>query len=225
MVRINNLKADNTQKVLRRIARTATTPPLDSASVHNGRTRFVGLLSLIVEGSQLVSGLLYIAGTLRAIGAVFLDGITTITGILNQNGPWNLAGDGGITGDVIHTGKFRIRAGGEIEVEGGIPLVLGMTPNGPGLEFGNGTDFAGGPGGALIRGASGTAVGINLLSAVMSAGSNSVTVSLLAGTTTNGPATFQDGVKMTGIPKKAVAGVPANLLWIDPGTFVVYQTL
>ena len=164
MARIDNLKKNELATVVSRVRRTETTAPLGSTSVHNGRTRFVGDGSLLVEGlnalrvtgSAIVSGLLSVTGTLRVIGAFFIDGITTVTGVWNQNGPWNLAGAGGITGDVVQTGTTRVRGGGKVIVEGTDPVTLGLTSAGrPGLQFGTGSQVVGTSDGAQLNNAAG----------------------------------------------------------------------
>jgi len=152
----NDPKANQVRSLKRAPRQVAVATDLRNASVSGGRTRFIGLLSLIVEGSQLVSGLLYIAGTLRAIGAIFLDGITTVTGVWNQNGPWNLSGAGGITGDVVQTGTTRVRGGGKVIVEGADPVTLGLTSSGrPGVQFSTGSQVVGTADGAQITNAAG----------------------------------------------------------------------
>jgi hypothetical protein len=122
MGRIDNLKSNELSAIVGRVRRVETTNPLDSGSVDNGRTTFRGLLSLVVQGSALVSGLLTVAGQLAVSGTQTLSGILTATGTTNLNGPvdiagtqtvtgvlngpWNLAGTGGITGDVASTGAW-----------------------------------------------------------------------------------------------------------------------
>ena len=174
----NDPKGNQLRSLKRAPRQIAVATDLRNASVSGGRTRFVGLLSLIVEGSQLVSGLLYISGTLRAIGAIFLDGITTVTGVWNQNGPWNLAGAGGITGDVVQTGTTRVRGGGKVIVEGTDPVTLGLTPSGrPGLQFGTGSQIIGTSDGAQLTNAGGNGFVYANVTVGMQRGSKSVEVS------------------------------------------------
>ncbi|TFC59402.1 MULTISPECIES: hypothetical protein [unclassified Cryobacterium] len=63
-----------------------TTIPLRSTSVTDGHTEFNGNESLLVKGSQKVSGWLIVTGTLKVVGAFLLEGATTMTGNLVSSG-------------------------------------------------------------------------------------------------------------------------------------------
>ena len=114
----------------RRIRNLATATPLARTSVTDGHTEFNGNESLLVKGSQKVSGWLVVTGWLKVVGTLLMEGFLSITGnvtatgIWNQNGPWNLAGAGGITGDVASTGTwtqsgtYTVAPGGKIIVQG-----------------------------------------------------------------------------------------------------------
>jgi len=108
MGRIDNLKGDELRGVMGTIRRTATTNSMDSGSVHNGRTRFVGPGSLLVEGvnALMVTGSALVSGLLSVVGNLIVSGYHGITGNLNVSGPWNFSGTGGITGDVSSTGTW-----------------------------------------------------------------------------------------------------------------------
>jgi hypothetical protein len=106
--RIDNLKSSELAVIKKDIRRLATTNPLDSGSVHNGRTRFVGEGSLLVEGVNAlkVTGSALVSGLLSVMGNLIVSGYHGITGTLSVSGPWNLSGTGGITGDVSSTGAW-----------------------------------------------------------------------------------------------------------------------
>jgi hypothetical protein len=111
MGRIDNLKGDSSQELRRamhNLRMAATTNALDSGSVHNGRTRYSGDSSLIIEGTDAlrITGGGTVTGILRVIGSLLVSGFHGITGTLNVSGPWNLSGTGGITGDVSSTGAW-----------------------------------------------------------------------------------------------------------------------
>lgn len=68
--------------------------PFESASVKNGRLRFIGGLLRVDSG-----------GRVQIVGTLEIDGHTTSTGVFDINGPWDLAGDGTITGNVSIAGN------------------------------------------------------------------------------------------------------------------------
>jgi hypothetical protein len=100
---------DGLTRVLERIDRTETTASLRSASVHDGRTRFVGLHSLVVEGSALVDGVLDVLGRIRVFGL----GILEVLSLIDLLGSMRVR-DGGS----IDIGQIKI-ADGKIVVGGG----------------------------------------------------------------------------------------------------------
>jgi hypothetical protein len=84
-------------RILERLDRLENAAPLASTSVHNGQTRFVGDEALKVEGSALVTGLLVVDGTGRVVGTLELQG------------------------DQV------VQAGGQITVDGPVPIRLKQT--------------------------------------------------------------------------------------------------
>jgi hypothetical protein len=119
VARIDNLKKNELATVVNRVRRTETTAPLGSTSVHNGRTRFVGDGSLLVEGLNAlrVTGSALVSGLLSVVGNLIVSGYHGVTGNLNVSGPWNLSGTGGITGNVSSTGNWT--QSGTINLTGG----------------------------------------------------------------------------------------------------------
>lgn len=91
-------------RLLTRNDRSETASPLRSTSVTNGRTRFFGEESLIVIGSQLVSGFL------RVTGRLIIDGLGILT----------------VQNLIELFGSMRVRAGGDITLDGGKIYVGGM---------------------------------------------------------------------------------------------------
>lgn len=85
------------------------------SSVSQGRTRFVGNESILVEGSGKVDGWWIVTGTQRVTGR--LEG----SGTLDWTGPWFLRGAGQITGDLtgsgrlVWTGPWDLRGAGQIK--------------------------------------------------------------------------------------------------------------
>ncbi|ANP74547.1 hypothetical protein [Cryobacterium arcticum] len=127
-----------------------TTPTLRSTSVTDGHTEFNGNESLLVKGSQKVSGWLIVTGTLKVVGAFLLEGATTMTGNLissgtalftgaftsrgttrfegdtTQQGPLHVVGASDFTGDVDMAGLLKIL---------GNVLLTGDVVVGPGGEI------------------------------------------------------------------------------------------
>lgn len=119
-------------RLLERIDRLETMVYGRSSSVTNGRTRFIGLESLIVIGSQLVSGLLTVVGRITVTGL----GILEVLGLIDLTGRMRVQAGGEIViGNVsIKDGKITVGAGGSqividgatgtITVPGTIPITL-----------------------------------------------------------------------------------------------------
>ena len=181
---------DEIWMLLERIDRTELTAMLRSASVHDGQTRFVGNESLIVEGSQKVSGWLIVTGTLRGTGtlewlgtmnlsgAQNITGPATFTGQLTVNGPWKFVGAGEITGNAALTGDLNVKAGGRIVVEGANAITLEQSAGTAHILMG-GSEIRGGSGGVGIYPADGvsiitTAAGVRMfgLPTIQSAAAN-----------------------------------------------------
>lgn len=108
-------------RLLERIDRLETMVYGRSSSVTNGRTRFIGLESLIVIGSQLVSGLLHV------IGRVTISGL----GVLEVLGLIELDGTMRVTGDII------VLPGGKIQVGS---MTIDPTTNGGSVKFAGGPE-------------------------------------------------------------------------------------
>lgn len=88
--------------LLRRVLLLETTQPMGYSSVSEGRSRFIGNESVLVQGSGKVEGWWIVTGTQRVTGR--LEG----SGTLDWTGPWFLRGLGEITGDVDITGALDV---------------------------------------------------------------------------------------------------------------------
>jgi hypothetical protein len=75
----------------------ATATPLKRTSVTDGHTEFNGNESLLVKGSQLVSGWLIITGTLKGVGTLIWEQAVRFSGVFTMTGPTNLDGDTKVT--------------------------------------------------------------------------------------------------------------------------------
>lgn len=117
--------------------------PFESASVSNGRVRFIGGLLLIDSG-----------GTLQVVGHLNGDGDFV------WSGPWALKGEGEITGDVALTGNLEVLDDGTIKV-GNIELrdgkiyvgdmVIDPEDNGGSVIFGDGAKVTANDGAAGVK--------------------------------------------------------------------------
>lgn len=122
-------------RILRRIHDLETMVYGRSSSVTNGRTRFIGNESILVEGSGKVSGWWIVTGTLRVVGTLemlgnmVVNGVTTFVGMMTVNGPWALNGDGDIAGNVT------VLPGGKIQVG---DIIIDPTISGGAVAFANG---------------------------------------------------------------------------------------
>jgi len=203
MGRIDNVKANQLRGITRQQKRQATAAPLGSTSVDNGHTEFNGSESLIVKGSQRVSGLLLITGTLRVVGTFILEGITTITGALNINGPSVLNGD------------LTVNDPGKITIAGSAPMIVGVTSLGtPGVQIGSSVLTAVG---SIMGMASGTTlIGVEGSTASVIAGSNSVKVAS-TGTTIAGDV-------IANLLTISASGKTPNV-WCDPTTKKLYRLI
>ena len=101
MGRIDNLKSNQLAAVVKRVRRVETTAPLGSTSVHKGRTRFVGIESLWVEGSARVIGILRITGQFLMEGQAILSGGVRLQNLNGNPGAANLTIDAG--GNLQHS--------------------------------------------------------------------------------------------------------------------------
>ena len=100
--------------LLRRIRVLETTQPMGYSSVSEGRSRFRGNESILVEGSGKVDGWWIITGTQRVAGR--LEG----SGTFDWTGPWALRGNGSIPGDVDLVGALKAKGAWEFVGNGKI---------------------------------------------------------------------------------------------------------
>lgn len=148
----------------RRIHLLETTQPMGYSSVSQGRSRFVGNESILVQGSGKVEGWWIVTGTQRVTG--LLEG----TGTLDWEGPWYLRGNGSIPGNVNIIGSLDVSGAARIlstlQILGA--TTLGSTLNVVGGRIQAGNMFLDGSSGGTL-GSSGTlnlaGANINLASA------------------------------------------------------------
>lgn len=100
--------------LLRRIRILETTQPMGYSAVSEGRSRFAGNESVLVQGSGKVEGWWIVTGTQRVTG--LLEG----SGTLDWTGPWFLRGPGQIAGDVDLTGALRVLGPWDLQGKGQI---------------------------------------------------------------------------------------------------------
>jgi cytoskeletal protein CcmA (bactofilin family) len=145
MSRIDDTQNGELADLKKRIRKLETRSPLGNTSVSRGRTRFVGPESLQVEGSQRVTGQLYIdglevvdgqlriAGSLVVSGNTDLTGPTSIRGRVDVTGPMNITGPTSIQsstevlGDLTIGGKLAIKGQTDISGATTVPGSLGIT--------------------------------------------------------------------------------------------------
>lgn len=197
-------------KIDRRLKVLETAPRLQNASVSKGSTRFIGLESLIVIGSQLVSGLLHVVGRVTISGL----GILEVLGLIDLTGRMVVSADGEIViGNVtIKDGKITVGAGGaQIVIDGGTgkitagDLVIDPSVGGGSVAFPGGAMVQADPGGGVrvIQGSNRVYVGSGLVS--MQMGTRAISISA-------------SGHQMTGmdtIPRSFANGAPAGCIWSD----------
>lgn len=182
---------DDIAKFFRRVDRTEVTAPLRSSSVHDGRTRFVGPLSILIEGSA------------RADGTILVNGYLQGAGELDWTGLWNLIGDGKIFGvvEVLADGKIIVGSGAaQIIIDGATGRILAG-----GMEIdptdGGSVTF---PGGAVVTGFTGGGV-------MMKDGDSTAVVSEgLVRIALGATGVWIDGfgLRVTGMPTVAVDDAP-----------------
>lgn len=121
-----------------RVRRLEVGTPLYSASVTEGRLRFIGGLLRVDSG-----------GRVEIVGTLEVDGNTTVTGPFSVEGTWTLEGNGDITGDVDLsgdmnvTGDVEVLSGGRIKIG---DIILNPTDEGGSLDFGGGKKIHAGSG-------------------------------------------------------------------------------
>ncbi|CAN7267688.1 polymer-forming cytoskeletal protein [Microbacterium foliorum] len=203
--------------------------PFESASVKNGRLRFIGGLLRVDSG-----------GRVQIVGTLEIDGTTTVTGVFDVEGPWDLAGDGSITGNVsiagnvtatgewTQIGEWHLNGNGsitgDVDITGILTLLSELRVSTIGkITVGNMViDPSNGgsvtfPGGAVVRAASGGGV-------VVEQGNYSATV------TNTGASLGRSGRSFTvrdafppfqfvGLPTISVTnsgGLPINSMYVSP---------
>jgi len=120
-MRLNDPKGDQFRGLKRFPRNLAAGSPLGYTSVSKGQTQFIGLLSLLVEGSGVVTGLWKVDGELRVGGT--LNG----SGTMNWTGPANISGNFEIlSGGLFKAGNLTITPGGTITGASGLII----NPNG-----------------------------------------------------------------------------------------------
>lgn len=133
----------SSNKVIRdlmdRVRRLEVATPLYSASVTDGRLRFIGGLLRVDSGGRVeIVGTLEIDGTTDITGPTTVTGTFTVEGPLTVEGPWSLDGDGDITGDVSVTGDVDVESGGRVVVHGGGGnVVLDSSFSSPRVQMGS----------------------------------------------------------------------------------------
>lgn len=139
------------QDLVRRVHLLETTQVMGYSSVSEGRSRFVGNESILVQGSGKVEGWWIVTGTQRVTG--LLDG----SGTLDWTGPWALKGNGTIPGNVNIIGSLDVSGAARIlstlQILGA--TTLGSTLNVVGGRIQAGNMFLDGSAGGTL-GSSGT---------------------------------------------------------------------
>lgn len=97
MTRLDLVTRGELEAFYREFRISQTKSPLESASVSNGRVRFIGGLLRLEAGAQM-----------QIVGTLEVDGTTIVTGTFNINGPWKINGDGEVTGFTRITGPTEI---------------------------------------------------------------------------------------------------------------------
>ncbi|WZH38762.1 MAG: M23 family metallopeptidase [Microbacterium enclense] len=200
-----------------------------NASVHDGSTEFVGEDSLIVRGSQLVSGWLRVIGRLVVTGL----GILEVNGLIDLLGRMKVRGGGGITvedggdidvlGGMIRAGLVRMEDG---KLFVGESMVLDPAEDGGAALFSNGSKlYSNATAIGLRKGSSSLTVGETL--AALLVGGKAFTVAADGFTLTGvDEEESTDGVMWLGLKggklvvvSPAVGGPFGNLSWpLPPST-------
>lgn len=206
-------------KIDRRLKVLETAPRLQNASVSKGSTRFIGLESLIVIGSQLVSGLLHVVGRVTISGL----GILEVLGLIDLTGRMVVSADGEIViGNVtIKDGKITVGAGGaQIVIDGATgkitagDLVIDPSVGGGSVTFPGGAMVQADPGGGVrvTQGTNRVYVGSGLVSLQFGSRTFGITAS---GFTINGLPT---------IPSGFANDAPVGTIWTD-GTGDMFRVI
>ncbi|WP_120338137.1 hypothetical protein [Cryobacterium soli] len=221
-MRINRLGGDDKfAQILREVRQVQQAAMLNKTSVTNGQTRFAGNESLLVEGSQKVSGWLIVTGILKVVGTFLLEGATTITGAFALKGPATFEGD------IAQTGTNVINTPGKLVLAGTNPMTLGIGAFGqPGATFGSGGGLTGYAGGALLHGGA-ALVGCTVTTTIaqLSSGTNYLSVGPTK-SSFNGPLEATSAtVNFTNLPTTTVSGLPAGVVVINSSTGKLSRTI
>jgi hypothetical protein len=130
MARLDNVTRGEFEELRRQVRIMSTTTPGGNTSISSGRTRFVGNESLLVEGSQKVSGILDITGTLKGVGSMLWNGFVTLTSTFTAKGTTRFEGDTTQVGPHHVQGNQDIT--GTLAVKGAATLESNLTVNSPG---------------------------------------------------------------------------------------------
>ena len=213
MARIDNLDKGELRDLLRRVRALEKATPLNNASIGRNGLRVHDGGHIVIENNGGISitgpdGELIGSGTIDWTGPVNLDGDTTISGALDVSGLVSLLSD------------LLVKAGGQITVEGSIPMQFGASVLGiPGVSFTGGGGLVGNGSGAALFG--GTAVGSG--AAVVATGASA---SLSAGTKVisvdSTRAKIDGGLQLANMPTRS--GVTPNL-YMDPTTGIISRVI
>jgi hypothetical protein len=217
MPRIDDVKESEAKKNNRLLRRTSRVTPGNNQSVTGGRTRFIGLQSLIVIGSQLVSGLLEITGTLEGVGAILWRGSIKVLGLgtLDVAGPAKFSATLDVTAETRLRGKttlendLNVKPAGKIVVEGPFAATL---ENGE-LAFETGGKVVAYPQGLAME-AGDAEVTASVAGAYLWFGTDHIAVTS-GGVSASGDFTTNGKVFLKNLP--TISGVSANVT-VDPDT-------
>lgn len=198
-------------RLLERMDRLETMVYGRSSSVTNGRTRFIGLESLVVIGSQLVSGLLHVVGRITISGL----GILEVLGLIDLTGTMRVQAGGEIViGNVsIKDGKIIVGAGAsQVIIDGATGkitagnMVIDPTVSGGAMVFANGAQVF----------TDGTTIQIYKGNSVMQVSDSYARLQYGGSVISIG----NDGIRMSGMEARtsAATGLPAGVIGIDGQT-------
>ena len=215
MARTDNLDRDPMRDILRRLRALEKATPLNNASIGRNGLRVHDGGHILIENNGGITitgpdGEIVGSGTIDWTGPVNLDGDTTISGTLDVSGLVSLLND------------LLVKAGGQITVEGSIPMQFGASVLGiPGVSFTGGGGLVGNGSGAALFGGTGVGSGAAVVAtsstASMSAGSNAVSVD---GTRAH----VSGGIDFLSLPTTPASGKTSNV-WIDPSTKILYRMI
>lgn len=205
--------------LMRRVHLLEVTQPMGFSSVSEGRSRFAGNESILVEGSGKVEGWWIVTGTQRVTGRWEGSGTCDWTGPASFRGKMDITGDALISGNTSVTGRMRIR--GETTVESD----LRVTNDGRILVGDMTIDPNGGSG--RVRFANGGQVWAESNAIKMMIGAHAVSVSngsVLIASSGYALEVGSAGVKIVGtLPKVTLPGLPPGVMVRRPGG-ALYET-